>query len=122
MKKAIIFWLCLALAAPVFAGTDESKLEIFGKWSGSGIKQTESFTPTKRECVIAWRVKPEDPRVPIVIFQIFVHDDNDRMVDLVANVTKENADSSVVRLQPGKKYYLKINAAGRWSVLAGAAK
>lgn len=76
-------------------------------WSGSGMKETESFSVASREWRISWSTKNEQVSG---ILQIYVHNDAGRMVSLAANVQGAKSDVSYVRSGPGK-HYLQINSA-----------
>jgi hypothetical protein len=79
-------------------------------WSGSGIKQTESFTTGSREWRIYWKTRNE-PFARAGILQITVHQaDNDAVVTTAANKQGIGSDVSYVRSPPGR-YYLAINSA-----------
>jgi hypothetical protein len=111
MKVITMFLMVFALAGSLFA-----EPQVLGKWSGNGMKQTESFVAPKRECEVAWTVK-DASGFGAVILQIYVHEDgSDRLVNLAANSTAEGSDSSVLRLQPGKRYYLQISSNARWVI------
>lgn len=78
-------------------------------WSGSGIKDTETFTTTQREWRINWRTQKE-PFQGAGILQIYVHNEDGALVNLAANAQGVRADVSYVRAPPGR-YYLKLNSA-----------
>lgn len=83
-------------------------------WSGTGMKDTESFEPAGREWRITWTMS--DPAFAGAgIFQIYVHDASDKLIALAANTQQPGSDTSYVRASG--KFYLKISAANcRWKV------
>lgn len=84
-------------------------------WRGSGIKNTESFDVTQREWAIDWTFKDESASGSFL--SIMVMDENDDLVDLVANVANQASvqDRSVIRGRG--RHYLKINSAnGQWAI------
>ena len=62
-------------------------------WSGSGIKETETFS-VQSEWRITWETKNEK-KEGAGIFQIYVHDENDKLVSLAANKQGVGKDTSV---------------------------
>ena len=83
-------------------------------WSGSGIKETETFS-VQSEWRITWETKNEK-KEGAGIFQIYVHDENDKLVSLAANKQGVGKDTSYVR--SAGKHYLKINSGNvDWTVL-----
>jgi D-alanyl-D-alanine dipeptidase len=85
------------------------------EWSGSGIKQTEGFRPDSREVRISWDSRPAN--AALTIFQLYLHRASDDLpVEVAANTAETGEGSTLVRLQPGQEYYLKVNAAGKWAV------
>lgn len=89
------------------------------KWSGSGIKQTESFTTIGREWQVIWATSGE-AFAGAGILQIMVHDaDTGSLVTLAANKQGVGQDVSYVRAPPGR-YYLSINSANvTWGISVG---
>jgi len=85
-------------------------------WSGSGIKQTESFTTASREWRIYWKTKNE-AFAGAGLLQIMVYQaDNDALITLAANKQGTGSDVTYVRAKPGR-YYLAINSANvEWVV------
>jgi len=82
-------------------------------WTGSGIKQTESFRIASREWRISWTTKNEKVAG---LLQIFVYTDSGELVTLAANQQGAGSDVSYVRNTPGR-YYLAINSANvDWTV------
>ena len=100
------------LAAP----KDYKKYNI-KEWSGSGIKSTETFSIPPYipgNWTISWGTAPINKFGGV--FQIYVYKTDGTLVDIVANVTEKNIDSTVMRSGPGN-YYLKINSANmRYSI------
>jgi hypothetical protein len=86
------------------------------KWTGSGIKQTESFQINNREWRVSWQTTNE-AFAGAGIFQIMVHrSSDDALVTLAANKQGIGSDVSYVRGNPGR-YYLAINSGNvNWSV------
>jgi hypothetical protein len=78
------------------------------KWSGQGIKNTETFHIPSNEWTIYWSTKPIHSFKGIL--QIFVYRSEGSLVGLAANVMGKSDDNSVMRSGPGD-YYLKINSA-----------
>jgi hypothetical protein len=84
-------------------------------WSGSGMKETETFTTTNREWRIKWTTSNE-PFANVGLIQLFVYDGDGTMVTLAANKQGPGSDVSYVRSAPGK-HYLMINSANiDWDV------
>lgn len=78
------------------------------RWTGSGIKQTETFPVASREWRITWKSSNEAfPGAGIL--QIFVYDESGGMVSLAANKQGTGSDVSYVRAAPGR-FYLMINS------------
>jgi hypothetical protein len=85
------------------------------EWSGSGIKETETFQVASREWRIAWETRNEAFK-GAGIFQIMVHDEAGKLVTLAANKQGVGKDVSYVRSGPGK-HYLMINSGNvDWTV------
>lgn len=106
-RTSVLLLLVAGLAQP--AGWRSLK-----SWSGTGTKQTESFDTASREWRINWSMS--DPALPGAgILQIFVYDQNDKLVSLAANTTQPTSDTSYVR---GKgNYHLMINSGNcKWRV------
>ncbi len=83
------------------------------KWSGSAIKNTETFHISSDTWVISWLTEPG--KFGEMNFQIYVHKANGELVTVAANVIGKNEDHSVMR---GKgDYYLMINSAQIYSVV-----
>lgn len=83
-------------------------------WSGSGMKETESFTVASREWRVVWSSKAGDTPG---LLQIYVYNDQDELVSLAANQMGAGKDVSHVRSGPGR-HYLKINSANvTWAVV-----
>jgi hypothetical protein len=78
------------------------------RWTGSGMKQTETFSVASREWRITWTASNE-PFAGAGILQIFVYDENGGMVTLAGNKQGTGSDVSYVRNPPGR-YYLMINS------------
>lgn len=84
------------------------------EWSGSGMKQTETFSVAGDEWRINWASKPDNPAS---IFAIYVYDEHGKVVNLAANVTGEGSDLSYIRSK-GRHFYLQISAANtNWAVI-----
>lgn len=83
-----------------------------GKWSGQGIKGTETFTVPTHEWGLAWDVSGDG------FFSVTVHDaDTGSMVGSAGNVIGNSSDFSVIR-GAGERY-LEINAANvNWKLTA----
>jgi len=83
-------------------------------WTGSGIKQTETFYVASSE----WRISWQTSNIRYAgILQIFVYDDKGNLVSLAANVMGESSDASYIHGGPGK-YYLDINSCNEdWKIV-----
>jgi hypothetical protein len=100
-----------ALLVVVALGAQTSK-----HWSGSGIKETESFDIRSKEWSITWQTTKERFR-GASIFQIYVYDDSQRLVSIAANKQGEGQDTSYVHAGPGR-YWLKINSGNvNWAIV-----
>lgn len=77
------------------------------EWQGSGMKETETFTPATREWRIRWKTSNES-FAGAGILQIYVYDANGGMVSLAANKQGVGEDVSYVR--SFGKHYLMINS------------
>jgi len=88
----------------------EKKYESYrvGKWSGQGIKSTETFHIPSNVWMIFWSSKPISSVGGIL--QIYVHRADGTLVDIAANIMGKNADNTIMRSGLGD-YYLKINSA-----------
>jgi hypothetical protein len=98
-------------AAPQAVAPDiPAEWQTVADWSGSGIKQTESFVVGSREWRIYWKAKNEAfPGAGII--HVSVHQaDTDEFVASVASRQGTGRDISYVRAAPGR-YYLSINSA-----------
>jgi hypothetical protein len=84
-------------------------------WSGSGMKETESFNVESREWRISWETSNE-PFAGAGLLQIYVYNDQGEMVSLAANRQGLGRDVSYVR---GKgRFHLMLNSANiDWSVM-----
>jgi hypothetical protein len=77
-------------------------------WSGTGIKQTETFHTTQREWRIRWATKGESfPGAGIL--QLYVYNAKDELVSLAANKQGPGNDVSYVRT-PAGPHYIQINS------------
>lgn len=83
------------------------------KWSGSAIKNTETFHISSDQWVISWRTEPG--KFGDMNFQIYVHKESGELVTVAANVIGENEDYSVMRGRGD--YYLQINTAQIYSII-----
>ena len=79
-----------------------------GKWSGQGIKSTETFHISSDVWMIYWSSRPLYSAGGV--FQIYVHRSDGTLVDVAANIIGKSQDNTVMRTGPGD-YYLKINSA-----------
>jgi hypothetical protein len=83
------------------------------QWSGTGMKQTESFVIASREWRVNWKTTNQHVAG---ILQIYVKTESGELVTLAANAMGEHSDTSYVRGSPGR-YYLEINAANvNWAI------
>lgn len=84
-------------------------------WTGSGMKQTETFKVVSREWRIVWSSRNE-PFPNAGILQLMVYNDRGEMVTLAANKQGPGSDTTYVRAAPGA-YYIMINSANiDWNV------
>ncbi|PIN87738.1 hypothetical protein COV12_02225 [Candidatus Woesearchaeota archaeon CG10_big_fil_rev_8_21_14_0_10_32_24] len=91
-------------------------------FSGSGIKNTETFTIPSNEWKISWDTTERviEGQSFQMNFQIFVYKSNGELAGLVANVVGDDADSSIMR---GKgNYYLQINSGQPYDIKIEAKK
>jgi len=101
-----------AAAAPRSAATWQE----VRRWTGGGIKQTETFSVASREWRITWKSSNE-AFAGAGILQVFVYDENGGMVSLAANKQGTGSDVSYVRAAPGR-FYLMINSGNLdWDVM-----
>ena len=77
------------------------------EWSGNGPKETETFQTETAE----WRVNWSNAGG---FLSVTVYDDGGKMVSLAANTKDEGKDTSYVHKKG--RFYLKINATGKWSI------
>ena len=106
---------CWAALLVLVTTVDVAAWHVVKRWSGNGIKTTESFEIENREWRINWETKNE-PFAGAGIIQIYVYDDSDNLVTLAANKQGTGSDTSYVRGKPGR-YYLTINSGNvDWSV------
>lgn len=98
--------------------SETSEWRTVRSWSGSGIKETETFAVTSREWRVNWR-SANEPFPNAGILQIFVNDEDGNMVTFLANKQGPGSDVSYVR---GKgRFYLHINSANvDWNVTVEA--
>lgn len=85
-------------------------------WSGSGTKNTETFTIPKhaKEWRISWVTEP-DPTYGEFNFQIFVYKSSSTIpIGVAANVIGENVDSTIMRTSGD--HYLMINTAQPYTI------
>lgn len=81
------------------------------RWTGNGIKDTETFQVQSREWRITWETSGAG------YFGIYVHDgETDDLVTVAANTTEGGSDTSYLRSGPGP-HYLTINASTNWTVV-----
>ena len=79
------------------------------RWTGSGIKHTESFTVTSDEWRIRWRAKGSG------LFQIYVYKGSE-LKTVAANQTEGSDDSSYI--SGSGRHKLTINCVGiKWTVV-----
>jgi hypothetical protein len=97
------------------APAPEPTWQTIATWSGSGMKETETFTTRTREWRIQWQSRRE-PFPNAGLLQIFVHDADGGVVSLAANKQGPGKDVSYVRA-PAGPHYLMINSANiDWTV------
>ena len=78
-------------------------------WSGSGMKETESFAVANREWRVRWK-SGNEPLANAGLLQLYVYNQDGQLVSLAANQQGAGEDVSYVRAPPGR-YYIKINSA-----------
>lgn len=76
------------------------------EWSGSGIKNTETFEVRGRE----WRIQWSSPD----LFQIYLYREDGQLAGVAANAISGGKDTSYHR--GSGRYYLMVNATGSWNV------
>jgi hypothetical protein len=86
------------------------------EWSGSGIKETETFTTTSREWRIRWH-SANEPFANASILQIHVYNGRGALVTLAANKQGTGADTSYVRSPAGSHYLAIVGANSTWTVI-----
>ena len=79
-------------------------------WTGSGIKETETFQTNSREWRITWEL-----RDPNGMLAVIAYEDGNPMPHVAVNQSGVGKDVSYVRTAPGP-HYLNINGIGDWSV------
>lgn len=83
------------------------------KWSGSGIKKTETFDITGKQWRINWKNK--EGQYGSGVLQIYVYrPGKDMMEDLAANTMAVGGDTSYI--YKSGTFYLNINASAAWEV------
>ena len=86
-----------------------------GTWSGTGAKQTPSFTTTQREWRVRWTVTKANPQLTTSLVSITVMDGKDA---LVTTMSDSQDGESYVRAASGS-YYLQIAGVNaKWTVTA----
>lgn len=89
--------------------------QVVKRWTGSGIKETETFSVASREWRISWTASNE-AFAGAGILQVYVHNERGEMVSLAANKQGTGGDISYVRAPPGR-FYLTINSGNvNWDV------
>jgi hypothetical protein len=92
--------------------TENSKPQVIAEWSGSAIKNTETFHITSDEWEIAWDTKPGE--YGNMNFQIYVYNADGSLKDVAANVIGANNDHTIER--GSGDYYLNINTAQPYKI------
>lgn len=115
VKSSFIGALILAVVVPVLS--QEPKWVQLAKWSGSGMKETETFSTTQREWRISWELKAQASVGGT--FYVSVHRASDEeLVSRLSGKPGAGKEASYVRTTPGK-YYLKVNSANvEWTIIA----
>jgi len=86
------------------------------RWSGSGMKQTETFSIRSSEWRISWKTTRE-VFAGAGILQVYVYGAAGELVSLAANLQGVGSDVSYVHAQPGR-FYLDISSANvDWEVV-----
>ena len=85
------------------------------EWSGSGPRDTETFTTTAGEWRISW-VTSNETSPGAGTLRVAVYNDKHELVTEAADVKGVKSDHSTVR-EPAGQYYLKINSSNaNWAV------
>jgi hypothetical protein len=92
--------------------TENSKPQVVAEWSGSSIKNTETFHITSDEWTIAWATKPGE--YGNMNFQIYIYNSDGTLKDVAANVIGASNDHTVER--GAGDYYLEINTAQPYKI------
>lgn len=86
---------------------------VIAEWHGKGLKTTEMFEVVTQSWLVRWSFTPDDVVGPGSL-QVYLHDSEGNLVDVLVNATAEGKDISYVH--KGGRYYLKISGIGSWSV------
>jgi hypothetical protein len=78
-------------------------------WTGTGIKDTETFEIKGREWRIRWESSADG------LLQIYAYKGESQIPEVPVNQMGAGEDVSYLRTGPGE-HYLKINGMGAWSV------
>ena len=100
-------------AEPSWGPLEWRKIAMF---TGSGIKNTESFVSNGPQFDIAWAT----PGGLGSYLGITVYAEDGRMIDMAANVTGESADHTIIRAPPGRYYLQVLSANCKWAVFVSA--
>jgi len=84
-------------------------------WSGSGIKETETFRTSSREWRVRWRTSNE-VFAGAGIFQIMVYDEDGSLVTMAANKQGTGNDVSYVCSSPGRHHLMLNSGNVDWDV------
>lgn len=105
---------------PVEAKVPEPILEKTWKqimrFSGEGMKTTDTFYISGDKWRVKWNIRPSSSEMPTIIFQIFVNRSNGELVSLAANVTAQGSDYSVIH-EKGS-FFLEVNSGlAKWGII-----
>ncbi|KKG10463.1 hypothetical protein [Methanosarcina sp. 2.H.A.1B.4] len=96
--------------------TDSTQTEknsgVIATWSGSSIKDTETFHVDSNEWKISWNTEPG--QYGAMNFQIYVYGSDGTLKGVAANVIGSNSDSTIMR--GSGDYYLSINTAQPYEI------
>ena len=86
------------------------------RFSGEGMKTTDTFYISGAKWRVKWNVRPSSLEMPTIIFQIFVNRSNGELVLLTANVITQGSDYSVIH-EKGT-FFLEVNSGlAKWGII-----
>ena len=103
-------------AKPAAAPASPAVWRTVARWSGNGMKQTQTFSIRSSEWRISWKTTRE-AFAGAGILQVYVYGAAGELVSLAANRQGVGSDVSYVHAQPGR-FYLDIGSANvDWEVV-----